>query len=353
MQPLSHGQGLIPARIMLVGDVWSSSDEIACAPFSGSAGQELNRMLHDAKILRSDCYATNVVNAYPPGGDAGHWVKRKKKDITPTDIPYRDAWVSPIFLQGLEQLKAEVSLVKPNLIIALGNAALWALTGLWGVTRQRGSQLHSDDEFGVPVKVIPTIHPAAVMREWGWRQIAVNDLRRAKRFENVAGPLYGNEPTWDIIIQPTFSRVMEVISALQARVDGGEVVWVEVDLETSMTIHHILCLGLSWSRTEAISIPFLADKQDYWTFDEELAVIKALRKLLTHENIRVRWQNGLFDAQYIYRYWLFIPQHGQDTMLSHHVMYAGMRKSLDFQASLYCDYYSQWKPDKGEFKVGG
>ncbi len=353
MPHLNHGQGLIPARIMLVGDVWGSRDEDTCSPFSGTPGTELNKMLHDAKILRSDCYATNVVNARPPGGYVGNWVKRKKKDVAPEDVPYRDAWVNPIILQGIEQLAQEIRLVKPNLIIAFGDLPLWVLTGLWGVRRQRGSQLHSDDEFGIPLKVIPTLHPASVMAEWSWRQIVVTDLRRAKRFENRSEPTYGNEPQWDIILQPSFDTVLEIIGKLQARVDSGEVLWVEVDLETSMSFHHILCFGISWSRTEAMSIPFLASGQPYWEEEAEFIVIKTLRTLLTHPNIRVRWQNGLFDAQYIYRYWLFIPRHGQDTMLSHHVMFAGLRKSLDFQASMYCDWYSQWKPDKGDFKAGG
>lgn len=343
---------MIPARIMLVGEAWGETEERLCAPFVGASGQELNKMLHDAKILRSDCYATNVVNARPRGNDISLWVKRKKKDVEPDDIPYRDGWVKPIVLEGIEQLRREVKLVSPNVVIALGNTALWALTGLWSVTKQRGSQLHSDETFGHPVKVIPTIHPAAVLREWGWRVIAVTDFRRAKRFEHAAGEKYGNEPTWSIAIAPSLPQVMTLLTELFIRAEEGEL-WLEIDLETSISTKHILCLGISWSSSDAMSIPFVASGKDYWTLDEEFTVIRTLKSLLTHSNVRTRWQNGLFDAQYIYRYWLFIPRHGQDTMLSHHVMYAGMRKSLDFQASLYCDHYTQWKPDKSTWKEGG
>lgn len=344
MQHLNHGQGLIPARIMLVGDVWSNSDEVACAPFSGTAGQEFNRMLHEAKILRSDCYATNVVNARPPGGYVGNWVKRKKKDIAPEDIPYRDAWVNPIVLQGIEQLLGEIRLVQPNIIIALGDLPLWVLTGLWGVRRQRGSQLYSDDTHGLPVKVIPTLHPVSVMAEWSWRQIAVTDLRRAKRFENRSELTYGNEPQWNFTLRPSFDTVVAALTNLIPREEEGDL-WLDIDIETRA--NHIACLGIGWSKTEAICIPLMCveSQEGYWSLEEETAIVLAARRLLTHPNVRVRWQNGLFDAQYIYRYWLFIPNHGQDTMLSHHVMFAGLKKALDFQASMYCDYYRFWKDD--------
>jgi len=325
---------------MIVGEVWGFDDERLHEPFSGTAGTTLNKMLQDAGILRTQCYVTNVVNAKPLGGDLAHWVKRKKKEVKSTDVPYRDGWVDPIVLLGIENLKTEIAVVKPNIIIALGSLALWALCGHWGAAKWRGSQLVSDDG----VKVIPTIHPAAVLREWGWRQIAVSDMRRAKRFEHVVGPCYGNEPEWNFVIRPSFDTAMATLHRLQASVEAAPY-WLDVDIETRA--NHIACLGLGWSRTEAICIPFMCveSKEGYWTLEEETRIIFEVRRLLTHPNARIRWQNGLFDAQYLYRYWHFIPNHAQDTMLSHHVMYAGLRKALDFQASMYCDYYRFWKDD--------
>ena len=63
------GSGPTSTKIMLVGDFYSDSDVRSCEPLSGTAGQELNRMLHEAGIMRSECYCTNVVNARPPEGD--------------------------------------------------------------------------------------------------------------------------------------------------------------------------------------------------------------------------------------------------------------------------------------------
>ena len=78
----ASGDGPLDARIMLVGDAWGNTDEQAGQPFQGASGQELNRMLHEDGIMRSECYTTNIVNARPPGGDIDKWVVVKRKDIT-------------------------------------------------------------------------------------------------------------------------------------------------------------------------------------------------------------------------------------------------------------------------------
>jgi DNA polymerase I-like protein with 3'-5' exonuclease and polymerase domains len=172
--------------------------------------------------------------------------------------------------------------------------------------------------------------------------MAVLDLKRAKRFEHTA--VYPNLPAWNFIVRPSYDTVAEIIALRMADADAGEL-WLDIDIETRA--NHIACFGFSWSRTDALCIPFMCveNREGYWSEEEEVGIVAALRRLLTHPNVKCRWQNGLFDAQYIYRHWHFLPNHGQDTMISHHVMYAGLRKALDFQSSMYCDHYVFWKDD--------
>ena len=66
---ISKGDGPPSARIMIVGEAWGEIEERAGAPFQGPSGQLLNSMLHEAGIMRSECYATNLVNARPPYND--------------------------------------------------------------------------------------------------------------------------------------------------------------------------------------------------------------------------------------------------------------------------------------------
>src|SRR5205807_5428420 len=49
----------------------------------------------------------------------------------------------------------------------------------------------------------------------------------------------------------------------------------------------------------------------YWNLDEETNIIFLLYKLLTHSKVQVRWQNGLYDAQYVWRHWHFVPRGGR------------------------------------------
>lgn len=346
---LGHGSGPIPARLMLVGEAWGEQEERAQEPFVGASGQELNRMLQEAGILRSECYVSNLVNARPPNNDLGAWIAMKKKDVTPAHVPLRDKLVLPIVAEGYNKLLREIELVQPNLVVAFGNAALWSLTGHWGILKWRGSQLKLDQGSNPP-KCIPTIHPAAVLREWALRPAVVTDLRRIKR--HMTSREY-DAPPWNFTLRPSFQAVQDRLTWMLDRLDAGELEWVDFDLETK--VGHIDCAGLSWSRTEAICIPFMArDRPEgYWSAEEEAAVIYLLYRVLRHPLVRVRGQNLLYDCQYTMRHWHFIPRVAQDTMISHHTAFSGMRKSLDFQASLYCENYCQWKPDKQAWKEGG
>lgn len=350
--PVPMGEGPAPARVMIVGEAWGEHEERAHRPFIGPSGALMNSLLHEAGLMRSECYVTNVVNARPPNNEIGAWIAQKKKDITPAHIPLRDKYVLPIILEGVESLKKEIALVNPEVIIAFGNTPLWALTGAWGITKWRGSTLsYSYQTEGAPgeplivdkeIIVIPVFHPAAVLRQWDWKNVAIQDLRRAKKALD-SPPV---KPKWNFIVRPSFAKVIETLDTLicEARF-AEEPIWIDFDTETRGG--HIACAGISWSLTDALCIPLMCvENQDgYWSLDEEAIIIYRLYQLLTHPKVKVRWQNGLYDAQYTYRHWCYVPNGHQDTMISQHTLWAGLKKALDFQASMYCEYYVYWKDD--------
>lgn len=349
---LGRGTGNPSARVMIVGEAWGNYEEAKGEPFVGPSGEELNRMLSEARIPRESCFVTNLVNARPPYGDVEQWIPKQKKNITSKMVGVRGKLVDPIVRDGYAALLREIGLVRPDLIIALGSSALWALTGAEGIQKWRGSQLYLSIPFdtvppGVslpdPVKVVPTIHPAAIMREWSWRRTAVHDLRRAA--EHQYPGRYRNEPDWRFILRPTISTALGVLTDILRRLETGTLDWLSFDLETKKG--HIACAGLAWSRTEAICIPFMttANTAGYWSHEEEAKIVYLLYRILTHPRAKVRGQNLLYDAQYTYRHWHFVPRVAQDTMITHHSIYSGLAKALDFQASMYCDHYVWWKED--------
>lgn len=336
--------GPIPARLMIVGEHPGPEEERRGFPFAGSSGYELDKMLGEAGISRSECFVTNVLRVNPPGSldDFIYWNKTK---VPPNFLPYRGVHVHPEFKYGLDLLKAEVASVKPNIIIPVGNAAMWALTGNWGITKWRGSMLYADPDVATSAalaqKVIPTIHPAAVQREWRYRATVVNDLKRARKFLN--GEPYP-DPQWKFIIEPSFEQTLDTLYRILYLLNQGPR---RIGFDYETRFGHIDCAGISWSLKEAICIPFLrGNNQPYWATDEQEAqVVYAIYKVLTHHNAQVNGQNQLYDCQYSYRHWHFVPRVVQDTMISQHSIFSDLPKAIAYQASMYCQFYRYWKEE--------
>lgn len=335
-----NGEGPIPTRVMIVGEFPGERDQV---PFDGAAGMELNRMLHEVGIMRSECYTTYACKSRPPLGQITAFVALKKKDIGPHHQIIRGLYCTPQIHQGVHELETEIEMVQPNIIIAMGNLALWALTGHWGVLKWRGSQLLTDKG----VKVIPTLTPGAVIREWPQRAVVLSDLRRVKRHMTYPGA-YRNKPEWKFLVRPSFDAVMDTLGRLLIQAERAtDPVWLDFDIETRGG--HIDCIGLSWTLEDAICIPLMARGKPlgYWETEQETQIVYRLYKLLTHKRVLVRWQNGLYDAQYVHRHWHFIPHGGQDTMITQHSVFCALPKGLAFIASMYSDWYVYWK-DEGK-----
>jgi uracil-DNA glycosylase len=342
MQP----DGPIPSQIMVVGEAPGAEEERIGRPFVGASGMALDAMLRDAGTNRAMVLCTNVCRIRPANNDiSGFFGNRTEAAKSNIYVYHRGKYVKQPIMDGCSLLEKEIKMVQPNVIVALGNTALWALTGLWGIQRWRGSMLHTDTS--PTTKVIPTYHPAAILRQWEWRAIAVHDLKRAAEYRD--GRPYPN-PQWRFRTRPDVGGVDSVLSSL-LRTVSHDPLWLSVDIETRAG--HIDCIGLAWSRHDSLCIPFMQGDDHYWDEDREVFITRKLMFLLTHPNVRVIMQNGLYDCQYIYRSWHYIPRVVQDTMISHHVAFAGLPKKLDFQASMYCEHYKQWKPDRSKQKEGG
>lgn len=342
-------RGPSPAKFMGVGEAPGADEDRLGEPFVGEAGQELGRMLHDAGLLESEFFLTNVVRFRPPNNELETYIEEaKSKGIAKGFTFHNGMWVAPIVLEHIEHLKAEILATNPNVIMAFGNFALWALTGKWGITKWRGSIMECElvrRPDGKPFKVIPTYHPAAILRQWSWRYVAVHDLRRAA----VSGAVTAHHvrPV-RYTIRPRYDVVRAAIRAqLNACLKGPH--RLSVDIETRGG--HIACLGFAWNDLEAICIPFMQIEYEagYWTFEEEFSIIKLLKELFTHPNIRIIGQFFLYDAQYIIRWWGFFPRVFMDIIIAHHVCFPDLPKSLGFQSSLYSDYPLYWKDEGKEW----
>lgn len=356
--------GPIPARVMIVGEAPGAEEEREGVPFVGASGKELNKMLTEAGISRGECFVTNVARERPSGNNISEFIlsdKNKKpirsakpKTDTSGYTRVRDLWVKRPIVEGLDLLRKEIAAVQPSIIIPVGNTSMWALTGKWGIMKWRGSMLYWDGHHpidGMPLgklaesypKVLPTIHPAAVLREWSMRSTLVQDLRRAAAFRD--GRPYP-KPDWKFIIKPSFEQAKATLDMIYWKLVCGEKLRLSFDLETRWG--HIACAGLSWSLLECICIPFMTMQGHYWKDpDQEAELVYYLSVILRHPNAEVVGQNILYDSQYTWRHWYFVPRVVQDCMISQHAIFSDRPKSLAFQASMYCQYYVYWK-DEGK-----
>lgn len=347
---LVPGEGPIPARIMLVGEAPGFEEERSGHPFVGASGRELDRMLHEAGILRSECFTSNVCRHRPPDNKMEAWVHLRKKGA-PADWPtFRNGHIHPLVRQGVDDLMKEISLVQPNIILALGNVSLWTLTGLWGIRKWRGSELRVDWSSEGAL-VLPTYHPAYVLRDWGERAATVRDLRRAR---SLSGSRVLPAQTWKFTLRPSYEQVVDAFTFLLHKLSTGGPHKLVHDLETRQG--HIACSGLAWSAFEAICVPFMCmeNAEGYWTAEQEAHILWLHYQVLCHPNARVVNQNYLYDAQYTHRHWCFVGRFWRDTMILHHTAFCELPKALDYQASLYCERYRYWKDDSRDWdpKVG-
>ena len=141
------GAGPSDARIMMVGEQPGDQEDLQGAPFVGPAGQLLDRALVEAGIDRSTVYVTNAVKhfKFEPRGK-----RRIHKKPDRPEIEACKWW-----------LEREVTVVRPELIVALGATAGQALYGrAVRVMSERGTL--SEDPRGF--RVLLTIHPSMILR---------------------------------------------------------------------------------------------------------------------------------------------------------------------------------------------
>jgi len=320
------------SKVWLVGEALGPEEKYNNKPFVGHSGQELHKMLGEVGIIYNDCYACNVLDDVPPKGKIENCFYKAKEAATfkvgKVDGRYPNAAV----LLGRNTLREAVGLYRPNLVIALGGTPLWALCGENGITKWRSSILEGVHK----VKVIPTFNPAAVLRQWKWRYLVVQDLRRALHEAPFPEIRY---PSREYILSPIFDQTMDFLLSIKDQ---------KIIADTETWGRQIDCIGIAKSKNEVICIPFNSFKTpdtNYWTLEDEVTIVKTLRKVMKENG--VVWQNCLYDMQYTMHDWGFIPNTTDDIMLMHHVCFSELPNSLQMIASLHCYYYRFWK-DEGK-----
>jgi DNA polymerase len=141
------GEGRRRSKVMFVGEQPGNEEDLTGKPFVGPAGRLFDDALGEAGIDRNQTYVTNVVKHFK-------WEPRGKRRIHKKPNAQEIAACRPL-------LQAEIDVIKPEVIVALGATAAQALFGpQFRVTKQRGQFLES----ALAPYVMATVHPSSILR---------------------------------------------------------------------------------------------------------------------------------------------------------------------------------------------
>lgn len=152
--------GVAEGRVMLIGEAPGRDEDRIGKPFVGRAGQLLDKMLASIALDRkNNAYITNVINWRPPDN----------RDPTPEEAA-----------TCLPFLRRHIELAQPRLIILLGAVAARHVVGVTdGIMRLRGRWL--EYRIGdVMVPLMPTLHPAYLLRQPAHKKLAWRDLQAVR-----------------------------------------------------------------------------------------------------------------------------------------------------------------------------
>ena len=156
------GEGDPHARLMFIGEGPGGDEDRQGRPFVGPAGQLLDKMIAAMQFRREEVYIANIVKCRPPRNRA--------------PMPEEAEMCLPF-------LQEQIRLIRPQVIVLLGATAVhYLLKRQEGIMRIRGRWLEYD---GIPV--MPTYHPAFLLRQEQAKRDAWEDLKQVMR-------RFGKEP---------------------------------------------------------------------------------------------------------------------------------------------------------------
>jgi uracil-DNA glycosylase len=343
-------------KIMLVGEAWGAREDLFQHALVGSSGAELARMLSQVKLTPElwtqypseldmikywrdvkqdqEIDITNVFNCRPQENQVDLFFTNAKEGLASLPPLRPGKYLRPEMLMHLERLWQTLSEAQPNLIVAMGNTACWAVLGESKISVLRGTVKISPR---LNLKVLPTYHPAAVLRQWNLRPIVLTDLEKAKRESEFK--VIKRIERW-VTVEPTLPEIVEWFQRPAE--------YYAVDIEN----HHgpIEMVGFARNAYDALVIPFLDETKpgwNYWpTVEDEVQAWKLLDAGLKAPVPKL-FQNGIYDLTHLLRAGLRPIMCQDDSMLLHHSLYPEMLKGLGFLGSIYANEQA-WKQMRGK-----
>ncbi len=320
-------------KIAFVGQAPGIDEAAFGENFIGAAGKKLTHVLGKAGINRSEVSIYNVMREKPPENNIKPFIDLSGK------IPV----ISETWQRYEDELKGFLEDCPANVIVPLGNEALFALTHISKplISKRRGSIMSGDLLPGR--KLIPTLHPAGLLPGRGDfkdEQYLIQDLKRIKRqseFPEIKLP-----PT-ELIIRPTFLQARDYL----AQCKNSK--FVAFDIEGT---HHISCISFCCETGRAISIPFIEGGKEYFSAHEETILWQDMAEMLEDPKVSKCNQNIYYDMAQLYRlYGIIVSSPAECTMTAQSILFPDYPKSLAF-ITIQWTLYPYYKDEGSDFIKG-
>lgn len=276
-------QGQTDAKFAIVGEAPGAKEILRGIPFTGPTGKLLWDTLAKVGWKRGDpVFVTNAMSCRP------------------TDKPPKHAAIQACHNRLMEELDA----YPRDVILACGNSAMRSITGdrNFKITQERGKiRTHKG------AKLVPTLHPANVLRDAGGYQKMKADFATALSL--LKGDVQRNpgETKWTLVREENVSRVVDGLI-----LRGG---LVAADIETcgfNPRTKKVLALGVSYDRNKVIIFPDSVLNAD--------SCREYFARLLSSTRLRWIWHNGKFDTAFLKAQYGWEARVDEDVMLIHYAL---------------------------------
>lgn len=171
---LVFGVGNPKAELMFVGEGPGFDEDRLGIPFIGRAGQLLTKIIESIKLTREEVYISNIVKCHPMKDPTHPEMRGNDRPPTQDEVA-----------QCLPILFKQIGIIEPKIICTLGSPATKALLNLTeGIGKLRGKFYDfypPYGKFGEPIKVIPTYHPAYLLRDPTRKREVWEDMKEIKK----------------------------------------------------------------------------------------------------------------------------------------------------------------------------
>lgn len=352
------------ATVLAVAESPGPEEAIHGRPLVGPSGGEWNHALASVNKHRMDVDLDNVISCKPPGQASGAWRRMSKK---------LDRINKKRTKEGLEPLPHPATCCRPRLlaaaerypyIISLGKTATAALSGMSGsIQSTRGGPVRIDADWGVTYeegsgvrKLLPTLHPAFILRAPSWRHVLQSDLGKAFRWFDDA--LQWTKP--DILWRPTPTQLEEWLDqqapfwAYDVETDGIEPMTCEMrtiaiatpDLDSSGKAARLSMT----QNSKAVGVSLLSadGRTRFYTPEDEVKVKAILARAMTDGRVWVGHNAGSYDRMVIENHIGVTPAPLVDTLFPARFRAPDLPKGLKTIGSILTDVERWETTEKGD-----